>query len=33
MSFELTEREESRKNSIFEGWITGRMAMVLYVRK
>jgi hypothetical protein len=33
MSLELTESKESRKNPVFEGWITGRMPVVLYVRK
>jgi hypothetical protein len=29
---ELTESEKPRKIPVFEGWITGRMAVVLYIR-
>jgi hypothetical protein len=34
-SSDLTERAEPRKkkNPTFEGWITGKMAVVLYLRK
>jgi hypothetical protein len=33
MRLDLTQREKFRKNPTFDGWITGRMAAMLYVRK